>query len=285
MTTNNVRPLQKAFIQVFVTIGWIFGKVPGTFKILDIGLKALSLNNGYLIARRWGTLFAIDMEDYTHRKVLLYCFERSDIGFLIRLVSNDKKIVDIGANVGFVSIPCAKACLSGEVIAIEPVPNTYLQLKANIDLNTLTNISSRNVAIGTRDGELILDNTVETDDSSGFWRKVDTLSSTSITVPAISLDQVMQECGRIDLLKIDAEGMELEILRGGGDLLNPSNVKNLMVELTYDKTGINKESAEVVHLLKSKGYVMYRVSVFGKLIKIDPKKYSIKNNVLNIFAM
>ena len=285
MTTNNVCPLQMAFIQVFVSIGWIFGKIPGTFKLLDLCFKTLSLNNGCFIARRWGTLFVFDTEDYTHRKVLLYCFERSDISFLLRLVAKDKKVVDIGANVGFVSIPVAKALLSGEIIAIEPVPSTYSQLKANIDVNRLTNVSARNFAIGSRDGELILDNTVETDDSSGFWRQVDALSSTSITVPAISLDTVIQECRRIDLLKIDAEGMELEILRGAKDSLHPMKVKNLMVELTYVNTGICKESSEVVHLLRSRGYKIYRVSIFGKLIQIDPVTSSMKNNVLNIFAM
>ena len=83
-------------------------------------------------------------------------------------------------------------------------------------------------------------------------------------MPAISLDTVIQECRRIDLLKIDAEGMELEILRGAKDSLHPMKVKNLMVELTYVNTGICKESSEVVHLLRSRGYKIYRVSIFGK---------------------
>jgi hypothetical protein len=59
----------------------------------------------------------------------------------------------------------------------------------------------------------------------------------------------------------------------------------LMVELTFVKTGISKESAEVANLLKSRGYKLYRVSIFGKLIQIDPVNSSMKNNVLNLLAM
>jgi hypothetical protein len=57
-----------------------------------------------------------------------------------------------------------------------------------------------------------------------------------------------------------------------------------MIELTFDKEGIDKNSSDSVNLLLDRGYSIYRVSLFGKLKPIDAHKTSITNNVLNIFA-
>ena len=127
-------------------------------------------------------------------------------------------VYDIGANVGFFTIIAAKLVgATGAVCAFEPVAENATTIRQNARLNQLDHVQLFEVAVGKDSGtaELLL-----TD-----WDGGSTLSSSSVkptepvsrrTVPVVALDAFMAS-GNLpppDFIKIDVEGVELEVLQG-----------------------------------------------------------------------
>jgi len=282
---KSISVFRKIPLTALVALGNLLGIIPGVFKVLDILMKFSGLNIGYLQSKRYGSSFVFDLSDYTHRKMLLNCFERAELKCVLNLVNEGDQVVDIGANVGFITIPVARRAGGGRVIAVEPIHRNFIELSAHVGLNDLKNVDVRNIAVGNQRNDLIMENiTPSSDVSSGFWRRVDLSSATSVRVPCVPLAEIISKVSSVELLKVDAEGMEFEILSSAKELLNPNFIHNLMIELTFDKEGIDKNSSDSVKLLMDRGYSIYRVSLFGKLKSIDALKIRKTNNVLNVFA-
>ena len=70
----------------------------------------------------------------------------------VDLVQEGDTVVDIGANVGFLSIPAAQKSKTGTLIAVEAHPRTFGLLKENIEKNKLSNIKYFNLAVGDKAG-------------------------------------------------------------------------------------------------------------------------------------
>lgn len=122
------------------------------------------------------------------------------------MFSNLSTFVDVGANLGFVS-RCASHSSPGCKI------HCFEALRENTEICRLNNPDAtvENAAVGSRNGtvELLVD-------QSGFMAssmKFD-YQQNSRKVRAIALDDYFKPGQPIDLLKIDVEGMELEVLAG-----------------------------------------------------------------------
>ena len=132
-------------------------------------------------------------------------------------------VVDIGAHIGIFTIKAAKAAgEKGLVVAIEPEPSNIALLLNNIAVNEITNVIVVAKAASSYKGKpkLYLSH------SSGGHSLVNSLDN-YIEVETDSLDNIMSELGlpRVDFVKIDAEGSELEVLKGAEKLLASHDVK------------------------------------------------------------
>lgn len=132
---------------------------------------------------------------------------------------NGIMIFDIGANFGYLSLVWAKSvCESGRVIAFEPSANVYNTLSKSVRINHLNDIIQvENLAVGNENKSIQLylenstSNIVKTDDSQ-----------LSQTVQLIRLDDYVAQnkLERCDLIKIDVDGIEMDILKGSINVLN-----------------------------------------------------------------
>lgn len=124
-------------------------------------------------------------------------------------------VVDVGANVGIVSIQQARR--GARVFAFEPNAECFRRLRRNVAANRLSPyISAVNCAVGAAPGRgmLLVPRGLTTFGS--VTPLADTASAPESAVDVTSLDHVMPslDVARIDLLKIDAEGAEYDVLRG-----------------------------------------------------------------------
>lgn len=120
--------------------------------------------------------------------------------------------IDIGANIGQHSLFAATHVgQTGQVIAFEPIPRIAAQLRSSLTLNKLSNVTINEVACSDTEGEARLTLVTGNIGGSSLHRKTDQNSILVKTQPA---DNFTAELARIDLIKIDAEGHELEVLRG-----------------------------------------------------------------------
>lgn len=112
-----------------------------------------------------------------------------------------KRIYDIGGYNGIYGLLAAKAHPDSEVVIFEPAEINYRQIKLNIQLNQLRNCTVVQAAVTEKEGVVHF-----TNGTSGAEHIVDS----GTEVKAVSLSSLPPA----DLIKIDAEGAEVSIMRG-----------------------------------------------------------------------
>ncbi|MEY3456973.1 MAG: hypothetical protein RL215_130 [Planctomycetota bacterium] len=166
-------------------------------------------------------------------------------------------MIDAGANIGCVSAASALAVGdTGRVYSIEAHPQTYSNLLETIRINRFQNITALNVAVGSKPGTLSFTNEKRKDDVN----RVSTGGGTSdIQVPCITLNSLRRdlEIDRVDLLKLDVEGYEMEVLRGATELL--PYVDCIYVEiLDHTLRRFGSSAEELKRHLKDAGFSCWR---------------------------
>ncbi|WP_244622175.1 FkbM family methyltransferase [Bradyrhizobium ivorense] len=161
-------------------------------------------------------------------------------------------IVDVGANVGVYSRFFATLTKSGGIVhCFEPSPLNFERLRDNIA--HLTNVRSNQAAVGDRSGTLSLYLSDELNvDHRAFGG--DELRD-SITVQVVSLDDYFAVGQRVDLIKIDVQGFEMNVLRGAARVLAEN--QNIVVMMEYWPYGLRKasiEPQEPIALLRDLGF-------------------------------
>lgn len=128
------------------------------------------------------------------------------------IIKNSDVIVDIGANIGVFSVFASKKAKM--VYAIEPMPDNYLSLKKNIELNTISNCKLFEAAISKSDGFASLEISEDTAFHTLVGLNPNQSTKKKIDVVTFSLDSFIEKnkISKIDILKLDCEGSEYEIL-------------------------------------------------------------------------
>ena len=118
-------------------------------------------------------------------------------------------VLDIGANVGFFSILLSRLVGSkGKVIAFEPLPRNLDFINRHIQLNKLENITVYAAAVGEKTGVMRFD-------SSPCHSQGRLAPSGDLEVSTITLDSISELNNPVSFVKIDVEGAEADVLRGG----------------------------------------------------------------------
>jgi FkbM family methyltransferase len=131
--------------------------------------------------------------------------------FLRDLVQPGDTVIDVGANIGSITLALANAVgPAGHVLSIEPHPRLFMSLKANIARNNVFHVEAINCALGQTEAILCLTDRREDDQNAvvSGGNMTDALE-----VPIRPLDSLAPP-GPIELLKIDVEGYEYFVLKG-----------------------------------------------------------------------
>lgn len=124
---------------------------------------------------------------------------------------------DVGANLGLYTLWAARCvCAEGRVHAFEPVPDVRECLRRNVELNSFDCVEIVAAAVGAEMGSVTL-NRVE--GGSGRTSRYVHAAAGSVEAPVITLDAYFRGRRPPELLKIDVEGMELQVLLGSQGLL------------------------------------------------------------------
>lgn len=131
----------------------------------------------------------------------------------------DGLFIDIGANIGLISLPLIKRKEHAKAILFEPSPVANRQLNKNIISNELIDRAvAYNYALSNQNSDSVRFAVNDYDDSSldGLVFTERTEGYKTIEVRQRKLDDVIKEVSveRIDVIKIDCEGAELLVLQG-----------------------------------------------------------------------
>ena len=143
-------------------------------------------------------------------------FFEDELRFVRRLLQPGQKVIDIGANYGVYTLSMAKKVgAAGHVWAFEPTSSTARFLEQSIAANGFEQVTLQKAAVSSASGTARLSlqsapelNSLMHDESSGV---------ASETVSLVTLDECMDRYRwtDIELIKIDAEGEECNIVKGG----------------------------------------------------------------------
>lgn len=141
--------------------------------------------------------------------------------FLSTLLAPGDNVIEVGANIGCHSVGLAKAIgPAGTLIAIEAQPSVFRVLCANLALNSLQNVSVHACGCGERQQTMVapaIDYAAAVPHNSGGVSLLQ--DGEGIRIQVVALDELTRDLDSVRLVKVDVEGMELEVLRGGRQLI------------------------------------------------------------------
>lgn len=177
-----------------------------------------------LVVTREGFRIHVDPSDFAvgHTIARTAGYEEDVSAEVRRLLGRGQTFVDVGANIGWFSLLAAALVgPEGRVVAVEPNPANVTLLRQSAKENGFDNIDVIGVALAEKAGAVAL----ETDGSNGRIIPIDGPPAqpveASFVVASYPLDTILAQAGvgRVDLMKIDVEGAEPLVLRGGAATL------------------------------------------------------------------
>ncbi|MFA5371208.1 MAG: FkbM family methyltransferase [Sideroxydans sp.] len=196
-------------------------------------------------------------------------------------------VFDIGANVGSHTLPMASYVgETGRVYAFEPVPWATRKLKRNLELNDFKNINLEQIALSDSNSgnvEMEFRASFKIGSSSGvgadgkidegWWSECE-----KVNVPMITVDSYVakKDIERLDLIKLDVDGFEGKVIRGGMETLKRFKPV-LIMEIAPAWVEMRGDSMqEILYQLEQIGYKGYtevdleRIESISQLIQTTP---------------
>lgn len=191
--------------------------------------------HGIMVANRWDRYVGASLIEYGE-------FSPGEVATLRRYLPPGATVLDIGANVGALTVPLAQHVgPNGAVFAFEPQRICYQALCANVALASLTNVVALNAAVGATEGTI----TVPYRDPA----TADNFGAVELGKPGQPVDVLrLDDMPKAALVKIDVEGMEPDVLKGGAAYLAEHRP---VLYLESDRT---ERRAELYALLEAAGY-------------------------------
>ena len=199
------------------------------------------------------------MDAYYEEHLLTYVtklFRSGAVGDRIK----EGVVLDIGANIGNHSLFYALECQAGKVIAFEPVEETFGILQRNVELNHVKDIVEiHNAGVGETASRARLKAPV-------WYRNIGSAQleeNESGDISIVSIDAL--ELGKVDLIKIDVEGMEKSVLKGALNTIK-NNLPFIVLETWHDNDDDknawhNHDSIfEIIKMLSQYGYYWVQIS-------------------------
>jgi FkbM family methyltransferase len=165
-------------------------------------------------------------------------------------------VIDVGANIGhYTLLAAAVVGPLGRIHAVECSPETLSMLSNNVSKNKLQNVVVHPVAAASERGTLSLNVTaigLSWFDPHSNWPTVQG-SGTTVEVQAVPLDEIISS--PVNLIKIDAEGVDLDVLKGMKRILSESPGVSIIVEWAPPLlVESGKDPLEIIQWLQDAGF-------------------------------
>ncbi|MEJ8842204.1 FkbM family methyltransferase [Lacibacter sp. H375] len=218
-------------------------------------------------------------KDSSYSRFLYEGLEKEEVLFVKRFLMKGDVFFDVGSNIGVYSNVAASVVgPEGEVYAFEPTPITYKRLVENITLNKYGNIvKAVNAGLSDKSGNLKLKMSSNGMDAwNSFVANPKLENSLEVDVVVYALDEFLESnkfSKQIALIKIDVEGWELQVFKGGERLLSAPDAPTLLVEFTDENTfSAGYSCNQLYDFIVSLGYRWYRYNADTNSLIEQPKK-------------
>lgn len=165
-------------------------------------------------------------------------------------------VVDIGANIGYYTLLCARrAGPAGQIYAFEPEPENFSLLQQNVRRNSYSNVQMENTAVSDATGSLTLFISRENHGDHRVYA-CESEARDRVSIRAVRLDDYFaDDPPLIDLVKMDIQGAEGRALDGMKTLLQCRPPRAILTEfwpLGMRRAGTN--ASDMLRSLEASGY-------------------------------
>lgn len=222
---------------------------------------------------RHGLMVCLITDHYIGKALDLYGeFSEGEVAIFRQLVKPEHVVLDIGANHGSHTVFLARH--AAFVHAFEPQPFMHHILCANVTLNGLMNVRTYQAGVGAK-ADMLMMPAFDYTQPGNFGASPLKSIGGGDRVPIINLASL--ELPRCDFIKIDAEGMEQQVLEGGRDLIQQFRPA---IYLENDRP---EKSENLMRCLIDLGYFLYwhlplyysPYNFYGNAENIYPRQISI----------
>ena len=185
------------------------------------------------------------------------------LGALVRrLLQPGQTAVDVGANFGYVTYILAQAVgPNGKVYSIEPIPATFDLLQSNMRRLHLNQAVPLNYAVSAEARDAVMEIPFFPDGTPNYYESKVLAPGAVTNLPTARvrlrrLSELLKDVPAIHFIKIDAEGHELDVVRGAWEFIQ-RNRPILLIEVWGDPDQPGTAAADLFALLAKEGYGAY----------------------------
>jgi FkbM family methyltransferase len=207
-----------------------------------------------------------------------------EMAVIPHLLSVGGYALDLGANFGAYTHFLARTVgPAGQVHAVEPIPESFKVLRSNVRRTRLSAVSVYNLAVSDATGSATMSVPHYEHGGENLYeaRVVNVeydLGVRSVQVATERLDELFGRLGRIDFIKCDVEGHELNVLRGATEILRVHRPAWL-IEVSGNPDDPESKAAEVVNLMSRANYRVFHLEAG------QPRPRSIGDRAVNYFFL
>jgi FkbM family methyltransferase len=177
-------------------------------------------------------------------------FSALEMDLLKQLCAPGHCVIEVGANVGAHTVGLARLVgTTGRVLAFEPQRLVFQTLCANLAINSVENVECYWAAVGPENTVVVVPEP-SPHEPYNFGGVSLLGASKGCRVVCVMLDNFV-ELPRVNLLKIDVEGMEADVIRGGAALIKRHK------PILYVENDRMEKSKELIELIAGLGYQLY----------------------------
>jgi FkbM family methyltransferase len=210
-------------------------------------------------------------------------YEQGTSDFIIKRLPSNGVFLDLGANIGAITIPVQSRRKDIRIYCVEAAPWVYKFLELNLERNEVTNVKTFNKALFYTDLETL--NFYSPEEKFGKGSLSPVFTDKVIPVITMRVDTLTEEQGltRVDMIKIDVEGYEYHAFRGASVLLARSDAPDIIFEFVdwAEKAAKGTNVGDAQRLLKDLGY---RIFYFNDKGKMQETPEIIKTGFCMLFA-
>ncbi len=167
---------------------------------------------------------------------------------------------DVGANKGDWTMEALKINLKLSIFAFEPDPAMCTEFKAN---SFPKNVVCENLGLGSKKEKRMLYVHKESSGMNSFLKrslfKNDELVEKEVAVTTVDAYCAERHIEKIDFMKVDVEGFELDVLRGAGDMVGKNKISVIQFEYGGTYLDSNIFLKDVFDFFKGAGYSFYKL--------------------------